>query len=387
MNRREFLTTSAAIAAVSALSGQVPENDANGPGLTPRRSGSLPIVHTTDLFRPHDDPDDHWDLACLYALAKQGYLDLRAVIIDSPPAGKRGDPDVMAVAQMNYLTGKNVPLLIGPATSAVGVSAARLASPQNGAGSRELLEILRRSAEPVAISIGGSSECVALALQLEPALFATKCAGIYLNAGFGAPSPVGGAGLEANVNAHPASYAALFKSPCPLYWMPCFEGAWKDFRMSEWGTYFRIRQGDVLPRLSEPLQNYFAMVARDGVPAADNAAGPTVSPNWLRYLLGPKDETISAKLRASGRNMWCTAGLLQAAGLSVTLDGKIVPQGSVPDPAFEMIPIKVDCSPEGITHWTKDDAAKNRFVIHVRDVPAYGTAMAAALKSLLVSMG
>ena len=28
----------------------------------------IPVLHTTDLFRPHMDPDDHWDLACIYAL-------------------------------------------------------------------------------------------------------------------------------------------------------------------------------------------------------------------------------------------------------------------------------------------------------------------------------
>ena len=28
----------------------------------------IPIIHSTDLFHPHDDPDDHFDLACLFAL-------------------------------------------------------------------------------------------------------------------------------------------------------------------------------------------------------------------------------------------------------------------------------------------------------------------------------
>lgn len=29
----------------------------------------VPLIHQTDLFRPHFDPDDHWDLACVFALA------------------------------------------------------------------------------------------------------------------------------------------------------------------------------------------------------------------------------------------------------------------------------------------------------------------------------
>jgi hypothetical protein len=55
------------------------------------------MLHVTDLFRPHIDPDDHWDLACAYALAYQDAVDLAGVLIDYPPAGGR-DPDVLGVA-------------------------------------------------------------------------------------------------------------------------------------------------------------------------------------------------------------------------------------------------------------------------------------------------
>ncbi|HOY58865.1 MAG TPA: hypothetical protein PK640_12120, partial [Verrucomicrobiota bacterium] len=29
--------------------------------------GAQPVLYSTDLFHPHDDPDDHFDLAVLYA--------------------------------------------------------------------------------------------------------------------------------------------------------------------------------------------------------------------------------------------------------------------------------------------------------------------------------
>ena len=32
----------------------------------------VPVIHVTDLHRPHVDPDDHWDLACVFALAYAG---------------------------------------------------------------------------------------------------------------------------------------------------------------------------------------------------------------------------------------------------------------------------------------------------------------------------
>ena len=44
----------------------------------------VPFIHQTDLFRPHNDPDDHWDLATLYALGATEYLDPIGVLIDSP---------------------------------------------------------------------------------------------------------------------------------------------------------------------------------------------------------------------------------------------------------------------------------------------------------------
>ena len=38
----------------------------------------VPVIHITDLHRPHVDPDDHWDLACVYALAYRGDIDSKA---------------------------------------------------------------------------------------------------------------------------------------------------------------------------------------------------------------------------------------------------------------------------------------------------------------------
>jgi hypothetical protein len=65
-----------------------------------------PMLHVTDLFRPHMDPDDHWDLACVYALAYRGDIDLKGVLIDHPPENADGrNPDIAAVAQMNLIVG------------------------------------------------------------------------------------------------------------------------------------------------------------------------------------------------------------------------------------------------------------------------------------------
>ena len=43
------------------------------------------VIHQTDLFHHHADPDDHWDLACQYALAYLGKTELKGILLDFPP--------------------------------------------------------------------------------------------------------------------------------------------------------------------------------------------------------------------------------------------------------------------------------------------------------------
>ena len=69
-----------------------------------------PIIHQTDLFHPHGDPDDHFDLATVFALAAQQRLDLRGIVIDDPPPRRRGDPALGAVAQSSRLTSVVTPV-------------------------------------------------------------------------------------------------------------------------------------------------------------------------------------------------------------------------------------------------------------------------------------
>ncbi|MCI0408006.1 MAG: hypothetical protein L0191_05475, partial [Acidobacteria bacterium] len=42
-------------------------------------ASSIPVIYTTDLFHPHDDPDDHFDLATIFAMPE---LDLKGIVLD-----------------------------------------------------------------------------------------------------------------------------------------------------------------------------------------------------------------------------------------------------------------------------------------------------------------
>src|SRR5262249_20763604 len=147
------------------------------------------LLHQTDLFRPHNDPDDHWDLACAFAIAKLGLRPLVGVLIDHPPGppvlNHASDPDFAAVAQMSRLTGIHPPVAIGSAT----YFSDRTKGSSAPVGVEFLLRTLRESPVPVAISIVGSARDIAEAIDREPELFTEKCERLYLVCGSGHPDP------------------------------------------------------------------------------------------------------------------------------------------------------------------------------------------------------
>ena len=350
----------------------------NPVGAATTRSG-VPLIHVTDLYRPHVDPDDHWDLACVYALARRGDVDLKMIVIDYPPAEPKGhNPDILAVAQMNRITGLSVPVAVGsphPMKSRNDTQPYATASDLQGV--QAILNVLRASGQPVLIGVTGSSRDVAVAGKTDPDLFASKCAGIYLNAGTGLPDKGPPGKLEYNVTLDKAAYAAIFDLPCPIYWLPCFEGTETDGGpvVREYASHYVFRQGEILPGLSPPLRSYFAcMFSRN------------TTCDWLGYLTGTVDTALLAEHGGKDRHMWCTAGFFHLAGYNVLADGQIVRRDKTSDPgtfAFELVQIM--SSEDGVTRWRPDSNSKGRFILHVRDPVNYQSAMTQAMKTLLAA--
>jgi hypothetical protein len=344
-----------------------------------KKERRTPVLHVTDLFRPHNDPDDHWDLACVYALAHQGDIDLKGILIDYPPTSRSDrNPDIAAVAQMNLICGLCVPTGVGSPhrlTSRNDIQAS--ASNTDLQGIRMITNVLKESPRPVVVNILGSSQDVAIAGKREPELFAAKCAAVYLNAGTGSPNMGSTSKLEYNVTLDKLAYAAIFDLPCPVYWMPCFEDMESRERsVREYGTHYKFRQDQILPYLSRNVQNYFAYMF-----------GRYTDHNWLGYLNGPSDQALLSKVGAMNRSMWCTAGFFHAAGYMVCRDGKIAPLSEESDPAvFTFDPIRIRCEDNGVTKWTHDMNSKLRFILHVRDMDHYQSAMTTAMKSLLMTL-
>ena len=357
------------------------ERASRGAAERPRAPASkpakTPMIHVTDLYHPHGDPDDHWDLACVYALACAGSVDLKAVVIDYPPTSRVGDPAVAAVGQMGAITGVNVPVVVGaPRRMKAPDDAQPSARPSEHAAARAILKVLRASPSPVVITVTGCCRDVALAAGKRPDVFAAKCAAVYINAGSGTPDRTKAARREYNVGLDPAAYAAMFALPCRLYWLPCFEvapGGGEAWRVRRYGSFYRFRQDEVLPHLSPRVQRFFLyMLTR------------SKDLRWLRYLDGARDEKLLAEVGRRHRNMWSTASFLHAAGRTVTRAGRIVPLGAAAEDAvFAFEPVRVTCDGEGVTTWRHERAASRRFMFHVRDTKNYAAAMTQAVRSLL----
>lgn len=333
------------------------------------------FIHQTDIFHPHGDPDDHWDLATVYALATQGVLDLRGVMFDYPPAHRAGDPATLAMAQLGHLTGiTGIPSVIGsmhPMRNRK--DDLRDKNENNRAAAEWLCRMLETNQEQMVINIVGSCTDVALAGLLRPDLFESKCKAVYLNAGAAHPGEAGE--LEYNVRLNPGSYAAIFDLPCPVYWCPC----WHQTEVREVGangTWYSFVQEDVFAHFNDPLCNFFLyMLSR------------SADPKYLRYLHQPVDLNLRTEFGQQRRSMWSTVAILHAAGIGIDTQQGVLPVSQIRSPLYDFDPITVECADDGETKWRPSEDGSGRYIFRIHELDHYQRAMAAALSTLVSSIG
>ena len=207
--------------------------------------GRVPLVYSTDLFHPHEDPDDHLDLITVLALTE---FDVRAVLLDNGGGRQAQKPGRVALDQMSRITGRRIP-------SAVGL-AKRLHSPSDTGTDQPapfqdavnlLIRTLRESREQVTIIQVGSSRDIVAAFNRDPALFRSRIKAIYANIGNAA---VGGEEWNVKLDLH--AYVGLLRSGLPVYLCPCFP---EDHAHA---TFWKLSSyGDVFEGSPLPLQNFF----------------------------------------------------------------------------------------------------------------------------------
>lgn len=83
--------------------------------------------------------------------------------------------------------------------------------------------------------------------------------------------------------------------------------------------------------------------------------------------------------------MWCTAGLIHASGHGVSAQGEILPYAPETS-VFRFVGASITCDDDGVTRWTAQPDARDRFVFEVTDLENYQPAMIRALGQLLTSL-
>jgi len=254
----------------------------------------VPIIYCTDLFHPHDDPDDHFDIACLYAIEE---VEIKAIILDQGQKQQQ-KPGSIPVSQLNHITGRNIPYASGLSDKLQSPGDKGLSQAKEYQDGVELiLSTLKTSEEPITIIAVGSLRDVAAGYNRSPDLFKTKVNKLFIF--IGEASKKGH--VEYNVGLDKNAYLRIMNSGLPVYWIPCFDGGvWQNHGRA---SYWKASHKDLLGRVSDKVMNYFIYAL-----LRKNEKDP------IRYLEHEVNEDDKNKVLSMNRNLWCTAIFAHIAG-------------------------------------------------------------------------
>ncbi len=343
----------------------------------------IPILHITDLYNPPQDPDDQIDLATVVALnefdLKGVVLDITQKFIEGAPAGFDipRDPGFVAVAQLSYLTGRSIPVAMGPTHPLKSLDDAALdRSLREQAGINLVLNVLQNSSQPVVISVVGSARVLTAAYNRNPELVRAKTRMVLLNAGSTTNNH-----REWNVNLDPAAYIGLWRSGLPIRWYPCATEHSAFDPANERGTYFKASHEVLFKGLPQPLRAWFSY-SFNGIGRGD----------FIRALSELGNGSVWQNLFSAQRNMWATASLVMATDrvLGRTAEGWRFISASSPDIIeiwpWRLDPVQASVDDQGHVRWQIDSKASQAQIFGRRKGVEFGAAMAEALNALLVSI-
>ena len=235
----------------------------------------IPVIVVTDLYHPHQDCGDNFDLITPFALPE---IDLKAVILDCTeafrkplaydagkglypdPDGPR-DPGFIPVLQLNYIFGRNVPAAVGPFSNMKDARDKMLDVPSfQQQGVELILKTLRNSNEPVQIASFGSARSIAAAYNRDPALFKKKVKQVHLSAGTSAPVY-----LEWNVALDSNAIVCLLLSDLPVSIYPCaaanadsigYGSKSYPFSYDSHNTYYKLPNLSFIENMDPKLRRY-----------------------------------------------------------------------------------------------------------------------------------
>jgi len=329
---------------------------------------SIPLIYCTDLFHPHDDPDDHFDLANVFAMPE---LDIKGIILDLGAKQKK-KPGRIPMEQMLRLTGRKIPYATGLRDKLKSPNDKGLDQPKEDQGAVELiLKILRESSEPVIMVTTGSLRDTYAAYNRDPELLRNKISRFYINIG----SLLEDQG-EWNELLDPQSYIGMMRSGLPIYWCPC-----RPTKVNR-STHWAFKHHEILEGIPPALLNWFIYALQVPRPnELDPMAALTMDLRPWRHLV-----------MGMTRNMWCTGSLIHAAGRKIyRIDDHWVaaptpPVNGKPAEVFTFVPVRVeirDRKGRAFTKWTENTTNPNMHLYKVTDPKNHEPALKSCLRDLL----
>lgn len=335
-----------------------------------RRVEPVPVIYTTDLFHPHGDMDDQVDLAVMYAIKG---IALKAVILDNGKVQKKR-PGRVAVSQLNFLTGKSVPVAVGLARKLRNPYDSGLSQPaEYQAGVRIILRILKTLKRKAVLVTVGSLRDVAAAFNRNPALFLKKVGRIFVFAGEASNKGFS----ETNVKMDRHAFTRIMASGLPVYWVPCFDGGrWKNTGSA---SYWMTNYARLLNSVRPPILQYFIY------------AYTRSKENPLIFLGKPVDPVRKRALFKEKRNLWGAAAFLSVVdkGISLKPGYPVVAlaQGERNDDLlFDFVPVAIRLDQRGNVSYERRPAGTEVMQFRVKDPRNYGEAMTIVTARLLSSL-
>lgn len=335
----------------------------------------VPVIYCTDLFHPHDDPDDHFDIACLYAIQE---IDIKAIILDQGQKQTK-KPGSIPISQLNHITGRNIPYAIGLSDMLKTASDDGLwQAKEYQYGVELILKILKTSKKPVTIISVGSLRDIAAGYNRSPDLFKSKVDRLFIF--IGEASKKGH--IEYNVGLDKNAYIRIMNSGLPIYWVPCFDGGpWQNNGKA---SFWRASHKDLLGNVSDRIMNYFIYAL-----LKKNEKDP------IQYL----DKKISSddkkKVLLMSRNLWCAAIFSHIAGrrfifqgnkfISVPMNVSYNREQEIRPFKFEEVSVFVDKDANVLYEDTKRAVKIKQF--HVLKADIYAEVMTSVTAQLLLHLG
>jgi hypothetical protein len=355
----------------------------------------VPIIDVTDLYHPHEDVGDNFDLVAAYALPE---IDLRAVILDTHDSFRKPvsdhpllskfwvdksgprDPGFIPVLQLNYIFNRNVPTAVGPFTMMNFPQDKMLNIPAfQQQGVELILQVLRESKEPISIVSFGSARPIAVAYNRDPQLFHAKVKQIHLSAGASSPDF-----LEWNVGLDPNAVVCLLRSNLPIAIYPCAVGEKEGgpFGYGPHNSFYKTPNVQFIQQMDPRLRRYMAY-----------AFGRVARSDFLRAMEEDFPDDLTAKVYSEPHNVWETGTWVRVSNRRLVRRGdghyRMIPAGDVrgTDKVLtnDLRPCRVKVRDDGIFTFELTDQPSNFSIYDRGDPHENERAFAEALAELDIS--